>query len=228
MSRDVLSTPVRSDRANVEPRLRDRDEWTHRRSGTMEPQPTADRALLTRIAAGDQQALQECYEAHAGAMFGLARRVLGDEHRAEDVVQSVLVRLWTDPHRYDPDRGALRSFLYRETQSRSIELVRSDDARAARERRDHDAQPATTREDDVEQEAWAMIRSELVRDALATLSPAERQVIDLAYFGGHSYREVARMLELPEGTVKSRIRIGLTKLADRLEASGLETHHDHG
>lgn len=194
----------------------------------MDPTPTGDRELVARITAGDQSALAACFDLHAGAMLGLARRVLGDEHRAEDVVQAVLVRLWSEPHRYDAARGALRSFLYRETQSRAIEMVRSEQARTARERHEIDARPTSTRDDDVEQEAWAMIRAELVRDALASLSPGEREVIDLAYFGGHSYREVARLLELPEGTVKSRIRTGLAKLADRLETSGLENRHDHG
>lgn len=228
MSRELLSMPVRSGRGGSRSRTHDRHEPTRRGPDTMDPTATGDREVVARIAAGDQRALQECYEAHAGAMLGLARRVLGDEHRAEDVVQAVLVRLWTEPHRYDPARGALRSFLYRETQSRSIELVRTEQARSTRERRELDARPVTTQDDAVEQEAWSMIRAELVRDALAELSPGEREVIDLAYFGGHSYREVARMLQLPEGTVKSRIRIGLAKLADRLETSGLENRHDHG
>jgi RNA polymerase sigma-70 factor, ECF subfamily len=228
VSHELLTTPVRSGRGGSGSLRRDLDEPARRGPGTMDPTPTGDRDLVARITAGDQSALAACFDLHAGAMLGLARRVLGDEHRAEDIVQAVLLRLWTEPQRYDADRGALRSFLYRETQSRAIELVRTEQARAARERRELDARPTTTRGDDVEQEAWAMIRAEVVRDALATLSPGEREVIELAYFGGHSYRDVAHLLQLPEGTVKSRIRTGLAKLADRLETSGLELRHDHG
>jgi len=182
-----------------------------------------DEALVARLLIGDQRALQICYERNAAAMLGLARRVLADDHRAEEVVQEVFVRLWTDPARFDPTRGALRSFLYRETHSRAIERVRSEHSRRAREMRDLGARPFSSRVDDVEQEAWTTVRADLVHDALAALAVGERDAIELAYYGGYSYREVARLLDVPEGTVKSRIRLGLAKLADLLNATGVET-----
>lgn len=172
---------------------------------------------------GSEVALREIYDRHAGAMYALARRVLSDDHRAEEIVQEVFLRLWTEPGRYDPARGALRSFLYRETQSRSIERIRSEQARSRREDADHRREHVTVQHDDVDREVWALIRSEIVRDALTALADGERQAIELAYFGGHTYREVAAMLSLPEGTVKSRIRLGLNKLSDALSDAGLGT-----
>jgi RNA polymerase sigma-70 factor, ECF subfamily len=187
------------------------------------PSATDDAVLMQAVVGGSEAALRDIYDRHAGAMYSLARRVLDDEHRAEEVVQEVFLRLWTEPHRYDAGRGALRSFLYRETHSRSIERIRSEQARARREANDHRRDPMNVQHDDIEREVWAMIRSELVRDALAQLSDGERQAIELAYFGGHTHREVDTILSLPEGTVKSRIRLGLNKLSNALSDAGLGT-----
>ena len=178
-----------------------------------------DADLVAAVAAGDPLALRALYTRHGAAVYGLARRVLVDVERAEEVVQEVFLRLWNEPGRFDPARGALRSFLNREAHSRSIERVRSEEARRRREER-HERERAEP-PIDVEVEAWALIRSELVTEAMAELSEGERQAITLAYFGGQTYREVAVALDQPEGTIKSRIRVGLTKLADKLEATGL-------
>jgi RNA polymerase sigma-70 factor (ECF subfamily) len=187
----------------------------------MEPQlkDLDDASLVAAVARSDELALQELYQRHGAAVYGLARRVLVDPDRAEEVVQEVFLRLWNEPERFDPTRGQLRSFLNRQAHSRAVERVRSEEARRRREER-HDREnvgPAY----DVEIEAWELIRSELVKEALDELSDAERQAITLAYFGGHTYRDVAVMLDLPEGTIKSRIRLGLGKLADKLDATGL-------
>ena len=178
-----------------------------------------DADLIAAVAGGDQHALRALYTRHGAALYGLARRVLVDVERAEEVVQEVFLRLWNEPGRFDPARGALRSFLNREAHSRAIERVRSEEARRRREER-HERESAEP-PIDVEVEAWALIRSELVTEAMAELSEGERQAITLAYFGGQTYREVAVALDQPEGTIKSRIRVGLTKLADKLEATGL-------
>lgn len=178
-----------------------------------------DADLVTAVARSDQLALQELYTRHGAAVYGLARRVLVDAERAEEVVQEVFLRLWNEPGRFDPARGALRSFLNREAHSRAIERVRSEEARRRREER-HERERAEPPRD-VEVEAWELIRSALVKEAMAELSEGERQAITLAYYGGRTYREVAVELDQPEGTIKSRIRIGLTKLADKLEATGL-------
>jgi RNA polymerase sigma-70 factor (ECF subfamily) len=178
-----------------------------------------DVALVAAVGLSDQLALKELYRRHGPAIYSLARRVLVDADRADEVVQDVFLRLWNEPERFDAHRGALRSFLYRQAHSRAVERVRSEEARRRREAR-HDREEVRP-DYDVELEAWELIRSELVKDALAELSETEREVITLAYFGGHTYREVAVILDLPEGTVKSRIRLGMNKLADQLEAAGM-------
>jgi len=178
-----------------------------------------DVRLVDAVRAGDQQALAEIYRRHGDGVFGLTRRVLADGAMAEEVTQEVFLRLWDEPQRFDPDRGALRSFLLRQAHSRAVERVRSEEARRRREDRvDRESVPPPA---DVEQQAMAGLSSTAVSEALAGLSDVEREAIVLAYFGGYSYREVAARLDLPEGTVKSRIRLGLAKLADRLDASGL-------
>lgn len=184
------------------------------------PEPD-DARVVAAVARGDAEALREIFDRHAGAMYGLARRVLGDEAEAQDIVQEVLTRLWVEPERYDACRGRLRSFLYRETHSRAIERLRSLRARRRREEAPQ-ARSMAVAPDDLEDHVVGSLRSETVRQALAGLSPDERTVIIHAYYGGLTYRETAARLGLPEGTVKSRIRSGLRRLAEALGPGRLE------
>ena len=180
---------------------------------------SSDEELVVAVAQGHPPALELIYQRHGGPIYALARRVLVDDSLAEEVVQEVFLKLWQEPERFDPQRGALRSFLYRQAHSRAVERIRAEEARRRREDR-HDRENLRM-PDDLETEAWQLIRSELVKEAVADLSEGEREAITLAYFGGKSYREVAAQLDVPEGTIKSRIRLGLAKLADRLESRGL-------
>lgn len=178
----------------------------------------SDAKLVVSIARWHHEALAEIYRRHAGAMFGLAHRVLWDRTLAEEVVQEVFVLLWTRPERYDPERGSLRSYLLTQTHGRSVDLLRSEGSRKAREERE--ARETAEAGYDVELEFFDMTRAEQVRDALAKLPDAERRAIELAYFSGPSYREVATILHEPEGTVKGRIRAGLKRLHTTLVAVG--------
>ncbi len=179
-----------------------------------------DAELIAAVAARDQLALATVYDRHGPTVYSLACRIVSTPQIAEEIVQEVFLRLWNEPHRFDPTRGALRSFLYREAHSRSIERIRSEQARCRREERvdREEARPDL----DVAQDAWHHIRRERIATALLELSVGEREAIDLAYFGGHTYREVAVMLGIAEGTVKSRIRLGLQKLARHLGDLELE------
>jgi RNA polymerase sigma-70 factor (ECF subfamily) len=180
----------------------------------------ADDAMLARaVAARDEGALAEIYRRHAGPCLGLARRVLADRTLAEEIVQEVFVRTWGAPERFDAARGTMRAFLLAQVHGRAVDLLRAESARRAREERDALRSPRA--EIDIEREIMQLTEAETVRRALATLAEGERDAIELAYFGGHTYREVALMLEQPEGTVKSRIRAGLLRLRAALIEAGV-------
>jgi RNA polymerase sigma-70 factor (ECF subfamily) len=179
----------------------------------------SDSALVVSIGRFHQDALAEAYRRHAGAVFGLAHRLLSDHARAEEIVQEVFVRLWNEPNRFDPDRGTLRSFLLANAHGRAVDLIRSDVSRRRREERE--ATQTAEAGYDIAHEVWDMALAGHVRDAMSVLHEGERAAIELAYFGGLTYKEAAAQLGDAEGTVKSRIRSGLKKLRSELADSGI-------
>jgi RNA polymerase sigma-70 factor (ECF subfamily) len=182
------------------------------------PDNSRDRELAARLVAGDESALREAYRLHAPAVHGLARRVLANPALAEEVVQDVFVRLWEHPERFDVTRGPIRSFLLSMTHSRAVERVRSESSQQRRAS-ELGRQPART-VDDPARLLEAEEAERAVRNALADLPELQRRPIEMAYFDGLSYREVARELNEAEGTVKYRIRMGMQKL--RAELRSLE------
>jgi RNA polymerase sigma-70 factor, ECF subfamily len=180
---------------------------------------TPDGMIVAELAGGDHDALAELYRRYGTAVWSVARRVCGDRTLAEDVTQTVFVDLWRRPQRYDPSRGALRPWLMAQAHARAVDVVRSEAARQRRQARD--AQLAAPASPDVEAEVYLADLSDGVRRAVEKLPEDERDAIVLAYFGGHSYRETAALLGAPEGTVKSRIRRGLSGLRRALEAEGM-------
>ena len=170
----------------------------------------SDAQLVTSIARYSEVALAEVYRRHGGAVYGLARRVLNDPAEAEDVTQEVFLRLWNEPDRYDPGRGSLRSFLLAQSHARAVDAVRSTSSRRQRESRD--ALRTARGTYDLQHEVWDLAMADQVGQAMGALPAEERRAIELAYFDGHTYREVARLLQQPEGTVKSRIRNGMRRM----------------
>ena len=175
-----------------------------------------DASLAAAVADRRPEAVEEAFRRHSHAVLGVARRVLRDLALAEEVVQEVFLRLWRNPERYDAARGTLRAYLLIDANARAIEVVRSTTARRGREDRSVRLVPVPA--PDVEREVWEGVLADHLREALDDLPEDERLPIELAYFAGHSYREVAAILEEPEGTIKSRIRSGLHRLRDRLLA----------
>ena len=180
----------------------------------------SDAQLVTMIARYSEVALAEAYRRHGGAVYGLARRVLSNRSEAEDVTQEVFLRLWNAPERFDAARGSLRSFLLTQAHARSVDTIRS--LNAARRREVNDAHRTARAGYDVAHEAWDVMLSEEVQRALRELPEDERRAIQLAYFEGHTYVQVAEILGEPEGTIKSRIRNGMRRMRGELTRSGVQ------
>jgi RNA polymerase sigma-70 factor (ECF subfamily) len=173
-----------------------------------------ERTTRDRLIAGEESALNEIYDQFASFVYGLALRVIGDARAAEDVAQDVFVSVWERPDAFDPDRGSLRTWLGTLAHRRAVDHVRREEAR--RRRAVKEASRSQTAPD-VEEMAMALVTAERVRAALATLPDDQRRAIQLAYFGGKTYRQVAEVLGIPEGTAKSRLRLGLRRIADALD-----------
>jgi RNA polymerase sigma-70 factor (ECF subfamily) len=179
----------------------------------------SDGDLIAAIGLLDEAALSEVYQRHAGAVFSLASRVLVERTFAEEIVQEVFLRLWEHPERFDGIRGSLRAFLLMETHARSVDRIRAEERRRQREERAHrDADTTYV----LDLELRDLTVAEQIRQAVAELTDQEREAIELAYFGGKTYRQVAQLLEQPEGTIKSRIRTGLMRLRHRLLEQGID------
>jgi RNA polymerase sigma-70 factor, ECF subfamily len=180
-----------------------------------------DALRAARLVAGDERALGEVFDLLGTVVYRVALRVLGDAAAAQDVAQDVFVELWCHPARYDPAAGSLRTYLAVLARHRSVDLVRGELRRIARQERHHrlsPGQPQTVPGDEV----VAAEAASLVRAAVGRLPENQRQVVELAYFGGLSYREVALAAGIPEGTAKSRLRLALAKLETVLDRQLLD------
>jgi len=206
--------------ANGTPMGRTVTASSDRRTGTRTVPPSGwEHDMRERVVAGDDTALREVYDQYSSFVYGLAVRVIGDTRAAEDVSQEVFVSFWERPAAFDPARGSLRTWLGTLTHRRAVDHVRREEAR--RRRAEREAGRAVT-EPDVEEMATALVTAERVRAALELLPPEQRRAVQLAYFGGKTYRQVAEELGIPEGTAKSRLRLALRRIADALEAEGDE------
>ncbi len=176
----------------------------------------SDAELMARSAEGDEAAFAQLYDRFSARVYGLARKVVRDPARAEEIAQEVFVEAWRIAPRYDPTRGAVASWLLTLTHRRAVDVVRSD--QASRDREDRvGAAPAPSNPDPVGEQIETREEHSRVRAALAGLSDLQREAIELAYFGGRTYREVADAIGSPLGTVKSRMRDGLMQLRETME-----------
>jgi len=180
----------------------------------------SDANLVVAVGRWNEQALAEVYRRHGGAVHALSRRILRSDPPAEEITQEVFLDLWNHPEKFDAQRGTLRSFLLARTHGKSVDYVRSEVSRRSREEKT--SRETATAGYDIDREVWDLAVAEQVQEALGALPEELRKPIELAYFGGHTYREVAEMLQEPEGTVKSRIRSGLGRLRVNLAERGVQ------
>lgn len=189
--------------------------WGRAACGRRDGDRVAADELLVRVARGDQQAFEELYVLVSGPVYGLVRRVVRDPAQSEEVAQEVLLELWRSAARFDPGRGSALSWVLTLAHRRAVDRVRS--ARAAGEREEREARRANGPAfDQVAEEVEAGLEREWVRRCLDRLTALQRQSVTLAYYEGYTYREVAERLSLPLGTVKTRMRDGLTRLRECL------------
>jgi RNA polymerase sigma-70 factor (ECF subfamily) len=177
----------------------------------------ADEELMPWIAKKDPEAFEVFYDRHGGAGYSLAYRILGDRTAAEDCIQEAFISIWKSGARFDPTRGSVRSWTLSIVRNRAIDALRSKAGKAPKLTFDDDAilesRPAA---EHTEAEVLAAETAGEVRGALSQLPTDQSKVIELAYFGGFSQSEIAGMLNVPLGTVKGRMRLGLEKIRGEL------------
>ncbi len=171
------------------------------------------------VRGGDTRAFEVFFDRHSGPAFSLAFRMCGRRAAAEDIVQEAFVSLWRSGVRYDPSRGSVRSWVLRVVRNRAIDSFRRSELREGRNVSDAGLAARLEADERTDVEVERRETSRIVQAALGELPPEQRDVIELAYFGGFSHTEIAELLGLPAGTVKGRMRLGMTKLRTNLDGS---------
>jgi RNA polymerase sigma-70 factor, ECF subfamily len=185
-----------------------------------------DQALISAIAAGDSNALEQLYDRYASVVYRVALRMLKNRELAEEVVQEVFWRVWRRSVSFAHDRGRVTQWLFGIAHNLCIDELRRMRARPAPVYEDVEhplIQQLIDEQTDVPAMVWTTEQRRLITDAMHELPEAQRQAITLAYFGGMSHQEIAIKLNRPLGTIKTRVRLGLHKLGSLLGARGLHT-----
>jgi RNA polymerase sigma-70 factor, ECF subfamily len=176
----------------------------------------ADEELMELVDAGETRAFEVVFDRHAGAGYSLALRMCGRRALAEDIVQEAFLSLWRSGSGYDRARGSVRSWVLSAVHNRAVDALRRTGAKAGRDVSDEGIAERLPAREATDAEVERREESRRVRGALGELPAEQRQVIELAYFGGLSHSQIAEMLDLPPGTVKGRMRLGLTKMRSAL------------
>ncbi len=172
----------------------------------------ADEELMALVQAGDADAFEVVYDRHCDAAFSLAYRMCGRRASAEDVLQETFLALWRTGARYDRTRGSVRNWILRIVHNRAVDALRRGVVRDRRRFHEEGAVERVAGSEDTEEQILDRERADEVRGALGVLPEEQSRVLELAYFGGFTHTEIASMLQMPVGTVKGRMRLGLAKL----------------
>jgi RNA polymerase sigma-70 factor (ECF subfamily) len=185
----------------------------------------ADRALIARIEGRDADALAELYDRYSSRLMGLAQRILGDTGEAEEVLQELFLWVWRSAASFDAARGSVIAWLLVATRSRSIDRVRSRRPAARAGLRSVETVPDAAGPQDVEADSAGKQWERVCRSAISELPDDQRRALELAYFEGLTHQEISEKTGTPLGTVKTRVRLGLMKLRDRVRPYlGRESH----
>jgi RNA polymerase sigma-70 factor (ECF subfamily) len=171
--------------------------------------------LLGRVGRGEEAAFEQTYDQVADLVYGLVRRVVRDPAQSEEVVQEVLVEVWRNASRYEPAKGSAMAWIMTVAHRRAVDRVRAEQAASERHARVARSEQVVAY-DEVAEDVEARLDRERVRRCLDTLTELQRQSVALAYYEGYTYREVAELLTVPLGTVKTRMRDGLIRMRDCL------------
>jgi RNA polymerase sigma-70 factor (ECF subfamily) len=189
------------------------------RRHALHPEPDQEpdlAALLTQVARGDHRAFELVYGELAGPVYGVVRQVLRDPAQSEEVAQEVLLEVWRTASRFDPARGSGAAWALTIAHRRAVDRVRTENAASRREQK---AAPDLVHEEDVAEVVTASLDQQRVHRCMESLTELQRESIKLAYYNGYSYPEVAGLLGVALGTVKTRIRDGLIRMRDCMEVT---------
>ncbi|TMF47836.1 MAG: sigma-70 family RNA polymerase sigma factor [Chloroflexi bacterium] len=194
------------------------------------PETLSDEELMAAICGGSEFALELLYERYHRYAFSLAYRILQDPVAAEDIVQEAFLALWRKADTYQQQHGSVHSWLQAIVHHRAIDKIRASAHRdqqcislqAGRDKSDSYEQDPASAEPELWEQAWHDEQSRLIRAALDQIPPEQRQVIELAYFGGYTHAEISEQWNIPLGTVKGRMRLGMQKLKLLLQEDGID------
>lgn len=180
----------------------------------------ADEDLISLVEAGDAEAFAGLYDRHGRSAYSLAYRMMGDRQAAEDLVQDSFIKVWRSAKSYRAERGSVRTWILSITHNRGIDHLRS----TARRRRTQDRverTAETAQQSEAFAETWRNSQRDQIRQALRTLPEEQLKVLELAYYSGYTHAEIAEMLDIPLGTVKGRMRLGMKKIKSFFDSQGM-------
>ena len=180
----------------------------------------ADEDLISLTDGGDTQALAALYDRHSRVAYSLAYRMMGERQAAEDLVQEAFLKVWRAAGSYRVEKASVRTWVLSIVNNRGIDVLRSSASRRRTQER-VEAQAPASQPSEAFSETWRSSQRVQIREALRGLPPEQLKVLELAYFSGYTHKEIAELLDLPLGTVKGRMRLGLKKIREYFDSRGM-------